>query len=112
MPPEPPFARVIRLAKLLDRSELRGLSELLEHASKAGQGLAGMFRFLAGPEQPNGEDPYQVLGITRTDPPAMAQAVFKAKSKLLHPDVPGTGNAEAFRRLQAAYDRIKKGVVP
>ena len=31
-------------------------------------------------------------------------AAFRRKARVLHPDVPGTGNAEAFMSVKEAYD--------
>ncbi len=47
---------------------------------------------------------YATLGI---DPAASAEAIvaaFRAAARRFHPDVPGTGDAEAFMRARAAYD--------
>lgn len=57
----------------------------------------------------HGEDPYTVLGVDPTDSPAVVQAVFKAKAKIFHPDNQTTGNADKFKRLQAARDAIMHG---
>jgi hypothetical protein len=47
---------------------------------------------------------YARLGV---DPSASAEAItaaFRRKAHVLHPDVPETGNAEAFMQLMEAYD--------
>lgn len=51
------------------------------------------------------ESPYTILGVSPTDPPAMVDAVFRAKAKILHPDNGGDG--KAFARLKMAYDLIR-----
>lgn len=47
---------------------------------------------------------YARLGV---DPSATAAAIhtaFRSKARVLHPDVPGTGNADAFVSVKEAYD--------
>ena len=47
---------------------------------------------------------YARLGV---DPGASAEAIaaaFRRKARVLHPDIPGTGDAAAFIRLKEAYD--------
>ena len=47
---------------------------------------------------------YRLLGV---DPEAGSDEIthaFRAKAKILHPDVPWTGSTEAFVRLKEAYD--------
>jgi hypothetical protein len=46
---------------------------------------------------------YAVLDVDPAAPAAAVTASYRQQAKLLHPDMPGTGNAEAFMRLQAAY---------
>lgn len=54
-------------------------------------------------EQP---DPYEVLKIPPTAPQATIVAAYRKLAKQLHPDVPGTGDRDAFIRLQQAYRRL------
>jgi len=51
-------------------------------------------------EQP---DPYEVLNIPPTAAQATITAAYRRLAKRLHPDVPETGDREAFIRLQQAY---------
>ena len=47
---------------------------------------------------------YARLGLEPGAPQASVTAAFRAKARLLHPDIPQTGNAEAFVRVRQAYD--------
>jgi hypothetical protein len=51
---------------------------------------------------PNGY--YARLGLDPAAPPASIVAAYRAKARLLHPDVPKTGSVEAFVALKQAYD--------
>jgi curved DNA-binding protein CbpA len=49
---------------------------------------------------------YATLDVhPRADLAAIVVA-FRRKARVLHPDVPGSGNAEAFMRIKAAYDVV------
>lgn len=47
---------------------------------------------------------YACLGIEPAAAQPQIAAAFRARARILHPDVPRTGNAEAFVRLKRAYD--------
>jgi len=47
---------------------------------------------------------YARLGVAPTASHAAIAAAFRRRARVLHPDVPGTGNAEAFIRLHKAYE--------
>ena len=47
---------------------------------------------------------YTRLGLTATATQAAISAAYRAKARLLHPDVPSTGNAAAFLAVKQAYD--------
>src|SRR5271157_1909507 len=47
---------------------------------------------------------YARLGLEPVASHASIVAAFRAKARLLHPDVPKTGNAEAFVAARQAYD--------
>jgi hypothetical protein len=47
---------------------------------------------------------YARLGLEPTATQASIVAAFRAKARMLHPDVPKTGNAEAFVAVRQAYD--------
>ena len=47
---------------------------------------------------------YARLGVEPWSRPAAITAAWRGKARLLHPDVPGTGNADAFMELKQAYD--------
>ena len=53
------------------------------------------------------EEPYAVLHLRPSAPRAIIDAAFRTLAKTLHPDV--GGDAEEFKRVQAAYDKIIKG---
>ena len=53
------------------------------------------------------EDPagfYAQLGVAPTAPVEAIIAAYRAKARVLHPDIPGTGDAAAFMRMKEAYD--------
>lgn len=47
---------------------------------------------------------YAILGVKPAAPAEAIVAAFRAAARRFHPDVPGTGDAEAFMRARAAYD--------
>jgi hypothetical protein len=47
---------------------------------------------------------YARLGVDPSAPPAAIVAAFRHKARVLHPDVPATGNAQAFVWVKEAYD--------
>jgi hypothetical protein len=47
---------------------------------------------------------YATLGVDPAAPPEAVVAAFRAAARRLHPDVPETGDADAFMRARAAYD--------
>ena len=47
---------------------------------------------------------YGRLGVDPSVPPEAIATAFRRKARVLHPDVPGTGNAEAFIQVKQAYD--------
>ena len=53
---------------------------------------------------PNGY--YARLGVDPAATPEAITAAFRRKALLLHPDVPGTGNTEAFVAVRHAYDTL------
>mgnify|MGYP003148066236 FL=1 len=55
-------------------------------------------------DDPN--DPYVVLGVHRSTPPEIIRAVYIAWVKNHHPDV--GGDPDTFKRINVAYDEIKK----
>ena len=52
------------------------------------------------------DDPYAVLGVTASIPQEVLNAVYRTWAKTGHPDV--GGDEEAFKRINIAYDKIKK----
>jgi len=52
------------------------------------------------------DDPYNILEVRPDASDLVVKAVYRAKVKLLHPDNKETGNAEQFKRIQEAYDKI------
>ena len=51
-------------------------------------------------------DAYDVLGVSPDDPVDLVESVFRKKSMFYHPDK--GGDAEKFKRLNAAYELIMK----
>jgi DnaJ domain len=47
---------------------------------------------------------YARLGVDPAASPEAISAAFRRKARILHPDVPGTGDTEAFIRVKQAYD--------
>src|SRR5215467_3603566 len=47
---------------------------------------------------------YAALGVDQAATPEAIVAAFRRKARLLHPDVPGTGDAAAFIRVKEAYE--------
>ena len=73
------------------------------------------------------DDPVGYYATLDVDPAATPEAItaaFRRKARMVHPDVPGTGDAAAFIRVKqaydvlgdayrrAAYDRSARAVVP
>jgi hypothetical protein len=47
---------------------------------------------------------YERLELDWHAPPEAIHAAYRRKARLLHPDIPGTGNAAAFMAVKEAYD--------
>jgi hypothetical protein len=47
---------------------------------------------------------YARLGVAPTAPGEAIIAAYRQKARVLHPDIPGTGDAAAFVRMKEAYD--------
>ena len=65
------------------------------------------------PEQPpastpadDPNDPYAVMGVHKNTPSEILKAVYVAWAKHHHPDV--GGDAETFKRVNVAWDKIKE----
>lgn len=76
-------------------NELRGLDDVARE----------FYQALPAPARER--DPWEVLGLRPDADLDAIEAVYRAKSKRLHPDA--GGNAEAFKELQRAYERVKAG---
>lgn len=73
--------------------------------------IAAMFSgFKALPAKTSGLDPWQTLGISETAGEVEITAAFRSKSKILHPDIPVTGNAEKWAELREAHDMAMQNV--
>jgi hypothetical protein len=57
-------------------------------------------------EKDNPNDPYVILGVHKNTPPEIMKAVYLAWAKNHHPDV--GGDSETFKRVNTAWDEIKK----
>jgi curved DNA-binding protein CbpA len=55
-------------------------------------------------DDPSGH--YAALDVHPRAGQAAISAAFRRKARVLHPDVPGSGNADAFMRIRAAYDVV------
>jgi hypothetical protein len=53
---------------------------------------------------------YATLGVEAHATTRSIHAAFRSKAKLLHPDVPGTGNAGAFLQIKEAYDVLSNSL--
>ncbi|MDP9315381.1 MAG: J domain-containing protein, partial [Chloroflexota bacterium] len=51
--------------------------------------------------------PYNVLGVQPDAPMEVVEAVYRAKAKTVHPDVPG-GSAEVMQQLNEAIAAIRR----
>lgn len=49
---------------------------------------------------------YRALGVPPTADHAAIVLAYRSRAKILHPDVPGTGDAGRFMEMQAAYEVI------
>jgi curved DNA-binding protein CbpA len=49
---------------------------------------------------------YAALDVHPRVEQATIAAAFRRKARVLHPDIPGSGNADAFMRIRAAYDVV------
>lgn len=78
-------------------NELRGLDTV---AAQVYQAL--------GPGKEKKRTPWEVLGLPAGSDLDVIDAVYRAKAKRLHPDNLGTGDAEAFKELNEAYEEVKK----
>ena len=59
---------------------------------------------LPPPRAPDPDGHYARLGIDPAATQPQIAKAFRTRARILHPDVPRTGNAEAFLRLKQAYD--------
>lgn len=50
---------------------------------------------------------YSVLGVAPDAPQEVVQAAYRALSRIYHPDVPKTGNAEKMKKINRAYEVLK-----
>jgi hypothetical protein len=73
-------------------NEIRGLDTIAEQVYQA-------------LPAPRSRDPWEVLGLRPDADLDAIEAVYRTKAKRLHPDA--GGNAEAFRELNEAYERVK-----
>lgn len=53
-----------------------------------------------------GESWWSVLEVNRTDSGDLIRAAYRAKAKVMHPDMGGT--ADAFQRIQTAWEQAEK----
>jgi len=110
------------LRDFLQRTGLNeDLEELVAHVAR--QGLTNLWSsftplsqeqsaFTLPPDEPrvranndNPDDPYVIMGVHRNTPPEIMKAVYHAWAKHHHPDV--GGDAETFKRVNVAWDKIK-----
>lgn len=90
--------RVLYLAvEAMRMNEKRGISEILESAYKQLSGAVAS------------QTPYEVLGIMPDTPIDVAEAVYRAKAKIAHPDQ--GGSEEQMKILSKAIEDIRGGVL-
>lgn len=77
-------------------NELRGIGDIVRE----------MYIGLPAPKYER--DPHEVLGLRPDAPLELVEASYRTLAKKLHPDVQG-GDAEAFKELDAAYQKLKAG---
>jgi hypothetical protein len=72
------------------------------------RGIADVVRevYLSLPAPARERDPYEVLGIRSGEPIEIAEAAYRAKAKLLHPDTGGT--ADAMAELNKAIEKVRQ----
>ena len=58
------------------------------------------------PSRLDPEGLYARLGVSPSAEPDEIRAAFRQKARILHPDVPGTGDANAFVAARQAYDTL------
>ena len=57
-----------------------------------------------------GDDPFVIIGVPRSAPPAVIKEAFRQKARLLHPDVSDDPDAsQNFRKCVAAYAILSHG---
>jgi len=83
------------------QAALENLAHGLPHELPSPNGPTG------GSSAPPESDHYRVLGVEPGDSIQMVRAVYRAKVLILHPDRV-TGELEAFKRLQMAYEAVMK----
>jgi len=87
--------------------DLRKLAQLFQAGAELLSSL-GQFARTVAPGLSEADDPYRILGVQPGDRPEMIRAVYRTKSKVLHPDTKITGDAEAFKKLQWAYAQFQQ----
>lgn len=85
------------------KNDLRGLGGMMRAAYL--QLPPGPADSAAAPATPGARDPWEVLGIPETADLEIAEAVYRAKAKRLHPDA--GGSVEAMAELNAAWAAIR-----
>ena len=86
-------------ASLLEKYRQSGVAPIVEE-------MLGTFVANLAYRQTEGED-FRILGVEPGDPPELMEKVWRVKALFYHPDVPKTGNRDAYERVKAAYDRLK-----
>jgi len=92
----------------LTGKDVERLAQLCEKGTRFLASLKDILGLFAPPPAPLDQDPWRILGVNPEDPPELVKAVYRAKSKVLHPDAKGTGNADAFKRMRDAYEEIQR----
>jgi hypothetical protein len=75
--------------------------------------ITAMFTgFKALPQKASGKDPKEILGLKNKNNPTEAEitAAFRAQSKIYHPDVFETGDADVWRELREAHDLLMQNI--
>jgi len=61
---------------------------------------------LLGLTEKTKENPFDILRLSRDSEQALVRPAFRKLAAVLHPDVPGTGDAASFRKLLWAYREL------
>ena len=94
---------LVRTIEALRQIERDGSPAMIERAFRG---------FAALPDPMDFEGWWIPLGLTSKATLDEVRSAFRALAKRYHPDVPVTGDADQFRRIEAAYKVAQKALTP